>query len=1228
MEERPERLCDSLSHTASVVASNGAVANVPQMVGCQVTGSVNINITTHVNASVNSEQSQHADSSRVQLSERLKISLKKKFERIHEGLAKRGNQTLLNRIYTQLYITEGERDTVNTEHEVWQIDNVMKKQHDRENPINCNDIFKPLSDQTGHIKTVLTKGIAGIGKTVSVHKFILDWAEGTANQDVDFMFLLPFRELNLIGEHRYSLHKLLLDFHPELQDVENEKIYDKSQVVFIFDGLDESQLNLDFDRTRVCDVIKTAKVNDLIVNLIKGNLLPSAQLWITSRPASEDKIPAEYITRVTEIQGFDDAQKEEYFRKRISDEHQASRIISHIRRARSLHIMCHIPVFCWITATVLQKVLETEREQISSSLTEMYTRFLLIQINENKRKYLTGIKRDDVRNLHNSDVETVLNLGRLAFENLLKSNLVFSKEELRTFGFDVNEPSVWSGVCTQILTEEDPMFSESKYSFVHLSFQEYLAALFVFHSYVVKKVNLLKKKAPRRMSFYDDYYDEYDLPGHEDQQTASVKEESLHDFQRCAVDVALKSTSGHLDLFLRFLLGISYDHCQPMLKSFQIKVDRVQLDNQKTTEYIRTKLKEEDDRKTPSAERCINLLFCLMELGDHSMIEEIQRFHMSEVQRGQKLTAAQCSTLAYIIQMSDDVLEELDLSKYKTTDEGRQRLVPAVRNCRKAILSACTLTQKCCEIITSALLKPQNSVLEELDISWQCLRDLSPLYRGLDSPYCRLRSLDFSHTNLEKRGTDLLHAALFGPQIQLQTLRVFSCGLTDDCTNTLALALESSESRLTELNVGYNNFTSAGAERILRALLSPSCELMKLCLSGCQVSVESCKLLSSALEDSFLMDLDLSSSCIGDAGLKQLCAGLSSPRCQMQILRLRDCALSGSPCLYLAVALSCFSVLRELDLSNNDLRDSGVKLISAGLQNSILRCLGLSGCMVTDEGCCCLASALSSNPSHLTELDLSYNHPGHLGVQQLSDRRDDTHCALEILRLDYGGPLRIIRGLWKYYQELTLDPMTTDSALTMSSDNKGVARLPEGHFLSDDSESEKVNSWRIALCREMLSGGRFYWQVDWKGFVVTIGVKFKTKIKSFAQKVLHLCCSSVQYVAMHEDKSKTRSIAAGVMPKSRTVGVFLDCAGGTLSFYSILPHGPVHLHTFHTAFSDPVSPCFRFSPTDLEIQPSWVIIHTLVPSSVVHTHMLLMPKVIEAFECLSFDPISCGSAWR
>ncbi len=418
--------------------------------------------------------------------DQLKTSMKIKYERLFEGLKLQENQTLLNRIYTQLYIIEGESEGVKEEHEVLQMEKTARTPHSQDTPIYCNDIFKasaePGYEERDQIKTVLTKGIAGIGKTVSVQKFILDWAEGKANQDVDFMFVLQFRELNLIRDHQYSLHRLLLDFHPELQDLDS-KIYEKCKVVFVFDGLDESRITLRFSEARkVCDVNETSSVGVLMSNLMKGELLPSALIWITSRPAAASQIPSKYINRVTEIQGFNEPQKEEYFRKRIRDQHQASRIISHIRRTRSLHIMCHIPVFCWISSTVLQKLLEEDLSaEIPQTLTEMYIHFLLIQINMRNQKY----EERDPEKLLQSNREVIVKLAEVAFKQLMKGNVMFYAEDLID-GIDVTDASVYSGICTEIFKEESVINQRKVYSFIHLSIQEFLAAFYVFYCFLTK----------------------------------------------------------------------------------------------------------------------------------------------------------------------------------------------------------------------------------------------------------------------------------------------------------------------------------------------------------------------------------------------------------------------------------------------------------------------------------------------------------------------------------------------------------------------------------------------------------------------------------------------------------------------------------------------------------------------------------------------------------------------
>ncbi len=598
--------------------------------------------------------------SRHEVLNRFRSNLLKKFERLYEGTATQGNPTLLNEIYTELYITESESGEISNEHEVRQIETQSRRAATEDTAIKCNDIFRPLPGQDKDIRTVLTKGVAGIGKTVSVQKLILDWAEGKENQDVQLIFPLPFREINLMKDKTLSLSDLLHVFLPETKDMEISS--DEYKVLFIFDGLDECRLSLDFQSdVRLCDVSESASVDVLLMNLIVGNLLPSALIWITSRPAAADLVPSECVHRVTEVRGFNEPQKEEYFRKTISDQSLADTIISHLKSSRSLYIMCHIPVFCWISAAVLEKMLSrAESGEIPKTLTQMYTRFLILQ---------TNIKHEKDYEKKVTDEDMILKLGKVAFQQLVKGNLIFYEEDLRECGIDVTEASVYSGLCSQIFREEFGLYQGKVFCFVHLSIQEHLAAVYVHLSCTNHNTNVFDQ------SLWSKVKDRFQLNPSE-----HVLLSELH--QR-VVKEALQSKNGHLDLFLRFLLGLSVKSHQMLLQQIMTLKRSSSDSNEKSVEYIKKKIRTID-----SPEKSINLFHCLNELGDRSLMEEIQQYLKSGRIKEAKLSSSQWSALVFVLLTSDEELNEFRLDKFvkgKNDPENMkvlQKLLPVIKESR------------------------------------------------------------------------------------------------------------------------------------------------------------------------------------------------------------------------------------------------------------------------------------------------------------------------------------------------------------------------------------------------------------------------------------------------------------------------------------------------------------------------------------------------------------------
>ncbi|KAK3515797.1 hypothetical protein QTP70_032936 [Hemibagrus guttatus] len=912
----------------------------------------------------------------------------------------------------------------------------------------------------------------------------------------------------------------------ELKSISSEK----TKAMFIFDGLDECRLPLDFKNNEMCcDVTKEIPVDVLLTNLIRGNLLPSALLWITSRPAAANQISPECIDRVTEVRGFNDSEKVRYFRKRFSDSSLADKIVAHVKSSRSLHIMCHIPVFCWISATVLEKMLEKADMEVPKTLTQMYTHFLIIQTHLKNKKYHGMIK--EVMDLTESDKEMLLKLAELAFLQLEKGNLIFYEEDLIECGINVAEASEYSAICTEIFKEEFGLYREKVFCFVHLSIQEHLAAMYVLVTFVNNNTNILRKDPEN-----------------------TNKTRKISDLHKSAVDRAMQSENGQFDLFLRFLLGLSLGSNQ---NNAYISLAGINLTD----------------------ESCETLASILQSANSHLTELDLSFNNLGDL--GVKLL---CSGLSN----PHNKLLKLNFSYNKLELIGVKQLCDCLINphCKLQTLglSGTNFSEQSCELMATVF-QSVNSHLRELDLGCNILRDFGVklLTVGLNSIQCKIEKLGLDRCSLTHESCEALKAVMQSPNSHLRELNLSYNKLGISAVQQLCAGLTCPNCKLEGLDLSYNNLSHSGVKVLCAGLMNPDCKIKSIRIADVGISDEACVTLALALQSAnpHLRELDLSNNWIGDSGVKLLCEGLISPNSKLEKLSMRWCNLTDSSCVNLTTVLSTPTCLIDLELRDNDLYDSGVKLLCTGLQHPhcTLQRLGLSGCCVTEEGCSTLALSLSSEHSQLRELDLSYNHPGEEGARQLTAVRNDPHSKLEKFSVDHSDQCRTKQGMKKYACEITLDPNTAHRTLILTG-NKMVTMTKDAQPYPD--HSDRFEYYAEVLCKESLIGTRFYWEVEWTGDVVYIGVAYKginrkgrstdCKLGMNNKSWILSCSNDYGYYVSYNN---IETVVPAPQNPSKRMGIYLDWNAGTLSYFIISAGRLYHTYTFHTTFTEPLYPAIR-----------------------------------------------------
>ncbi|XP_077837296.1 NACHT, LRR and PYD domains-containing protein 12 isoform X12 [Macaca mulatta] len=835
--------------------------------------------------------------------------VRRKFRLMEDRNARLGECVNLSHRYTRLLLVKEHSNPMQAQQQLLDIGRGHTRTVGHQaSPIKIETLFEPDEERPEPPRAVVMQGVAGIGKSMLAHKVMLDWADGKLFQGrFDYLFYINCREMNQ-SDTECSMQDLISSCWPEPSAPLQELVRVPERLLFIIDGFDELKPSFHDPQGPWCLCWAEKRPTELLLNsLIRKKLLPELSLLVTTRPTALEKLHRllEHPRHV-EILGFSEAERKEYFYKYFHDTEQAGQVFNYVRDNEPLFTMCFVPLVCWVVCTCLQQQLEGGGllKQTSRTTTAVYMLYLL------------SLMQPKLRTARLQPPPNQRGLCSLAADGLWNQKILFEEQDLRKHGLDGADVSAFLNMN---IFQKD-INCERYYSFIHLSFQEFFAAMY----YIL---------------------DDGERGAGPDQ-----------DVIRLLTEYGFSERS-FLALTIRFLFGLLNEETRSYLEnslcwkvSPHIKRELLQ--------WIRSKAQSDGSTLQQGS---LEFFSCLYEIQEEEFIQQaLSHFQVIVVSNiASKMEHMVCSFCVKNCR-SAQVLH-LYGATYSADGEDRARCSAGAHTLLVQLPERTILLDAYSEHLAAALCTNPNLV--ELSLYRNALgsRGVKLLCQGLRHPSCKLQNLRLKRCRISSSACEDLSAALIAnknltrmdlsgngvgfpgmmllceglrhPQCRLQMIQLRKCQLESGACQELASVL-STNPHLVELDLTGNALEDLGLRLLCQGLRHPVCRLRTLWLCICRLGSAACEGLSAVLQvNHHLRELDLSFNDLGDWGLWLLAEGLQHPTCRLQKLWLDSCGLTAKACKNLYFTLGINQTLTELYLTNNALGDTGVRLLCKRLNH-------------------------------------------------------------------------------------------------------------------------------------------------------------------------------------------------------------------------------------------------------------------------------------------------------